>query len=115
MIQQRLDLRPPGGDRLEHGATRVRRCAVQRKPRTLTAVGPALVRAKEERPSGRYWPTESAAQLVFHAIGGMVETRGDVEIAPGIEAVVVVEPEPGAAEIVGPAFRDDVHHRPCRA
>src|SRR5262245_1962453 len=99
MIQQRLDLRPPGCDRREHGAARIRRSAIQREPRALPAVSPTLVRAKEERSSGRDGPTKSAAQLVFHAIGGVVETCGDVEIASGIEAVVVVEPEPGAAEI----------------
>ena len=85
--------RTRAGDRLEDAPPLFDRRAVERGARAEQVLRPFLVRPEEEGPIAQHGAADGAAELLLTVEGGRVAARGLVEIAPRVEAVVVVEEE----------------------
>ena len=102
MLQERLNLRPVAGGRLEHLTPGFRGGSSQRKPRAEAPIGPALVGAEEEGPPADDRTADVPPSWFSTRNGRIAAARGLVEIAARVQAVVVVKPEQTPSKLLVP-------------
>src|SRR5262245_39302379 len=126
-LQQCGDLRARTGLLLQHLPAGLGRSAVDREARQNLAVRPPLIRAEEESLVFYDRAADCAAELVLNperravkspfsnaiddAATAAAGVRRLVQVAAGVQAIVVMEPESGAVQAVGAGLGHDVEYR----